>query len=62
MRKLLCADRRPRGPPTPPGRPADRRAAPAVLRYRPVRRPAVTEITGRGREWTASMISELSIP
>jgi hypothetical protein len=36
---------------------------PAMVRsYEPVRRPAVAEITGAGREWTVSMISELSIP
>jgi len=34
----------------------------AVRSYRAVRRPDVAEITGAGREWTVSMISELSIP
>ncbi len=30
--------------------------------YAPVRSPAVAEITGAGRAWTVSMISELSMP
>lgn len=35
---------------------------PPLASYSRVRRPAVAEITGAGREWTVSMISELSIP
>ena len=47
------------------GRPAPRRTATAdqqARSYRAGRRPDVAEITGAGREWTVSMISELSIP
>jgi hypothetical protein len=55
---LGCADTRARR--AAAGRPASTGASRDD--YELVRRPAVAEITGAGRPWTVSMISELSMP